>query len=415
MLTTKESIKRFAEQTTDNIMAKYSLSNMQPVLSQLISNCCTYLYDTLGYDENEAKEILKTKILPTADLPDLLYDILPAFSDEGQKKAEQEKAEYDTFKAWLSDLIPKLCNKKSGDNYLYVIEPQSYNEYISPSDIMNAYAKYELSIFKAEQDVISTSFADFLTDHLISTAWTEDNWNDISFVNEIKYAVNNSNSDAIKNAYSRLDIDELIDLAYELNYGGVTLNLDSFLSQYQYKLNISMTTKKEQDSDMSAIMTYFENPESNVELEDNALCYLIKQQGYDISSIQNPDDDDTLSFIESVANELDNMPYSMSELTFLVHANGIELCNLLEAIAKRKLTPDATITMSEYSTCGLFNEWLGTGSDFDINLDKPAVFPVSMIRDFQMENVHPHFNSSYTVDDVYGFIDKVWDGEAAIA
>lgn len=121
-------------------------------------------------------------------------------------------------------------------------------------------------------------------------------------------------------------------------------------------------------------------------------------------------------FIESVVQELENLPSHMSTLTFLVRMDLFELFELQRAIKlqeplahkydPRKSEGNGYIVLSKDAECGLFDPWWGGGSVFEIELDKDVVIPIKYIWKANVERNGGSWN--YGIDEVYGMCDSCW-------
>lgn len=196
---------------------------------------------------------------------------------------------------------------------------------------------------------------------------------------------------------------------------GWQIDLPAFLS-HDYKLNIMLATPAELNFDMSSIADAYNNPDlfkhddaEFIEASDNALTYLIHQQGYTVKNVIEAvmnEKETGNTFIDSVADEINNLTYSINELTILVNCGGQELLEIFDKIA---LNAADNLEISTNATIGLFNEWSGAGSILGINLEKPLIVPISMIKNIQIE-CRSKNKFSYTVDDVYGLTGQAWRG-----
>ena len=140
---------------------------------------------------------------------------------------------------------------------------------------------------------------------------------------------------------------------------------------------------------------------------DNALSYLVNQQGHSVTEVydalaQGGHDD---PFIKSVHEEItENSSEAMSELAALVRMDGQQILDFLDAI---EMGTDSLVLPKDYATIGVFNQWSGCGGTLDIQLEKDAVLPLSMVREFSIEG-QAEVPGSYTVDSVYGLVSSMW-------
>lgn len=135
---------------------------------------------------------------------------------------------------------------------------------------------------------------------------------------------------------------------------------------------------------------------------DNALSYLVNQQGHSIAEVYGNADN---AFIRSVREEIDeNSSEAMSELCALVRMDGQQMLDFIE---KRNEAKDSLVLPKDYATMGIFNQWSGCGGMLDIQLEKDAVLPLSMVRGFQVEGKRA-YRDGYTVNDTYGLVGSAW-------
>ena len=185
------------------------------------------------------------------------------------------------------------------------------------------------------------------------------------------------------------------------------------------RMNLILATENEQYQALSSfyVQSSFEelaemDGEDFEELSNNALTYLIHQQGHTVEEVFSVFDSmNTEScFVGSVADEI-NFDDSMtaSQVVVLVSAGGQELLDLLDCIAKK----EGSIEISADSSVGLFNEWLGTCSQLDIQLEQPAVIPVNMIRNLQIENAGNE-NNGITINGLCDLSGEFWQGEISM-
>jgi hypothetical protein len=191
-------------------------------------------------------------------------------------------------------------------------------------------------------------------------------------------------------------------------------------------MNLMFATPNEENMDMGSIPDMFisdvqeehsvlqnSTPEYQEKHFDNALAYLVHQQGHQISQVAEvlyTGEPTTDNFLQTVVDEINEFPlYSMAELTALVTLDK-EGLDVLDQIAKG----EGTIELSKDTMIGLYNEWQGTGSQLAIELDKPFVVPADMVRNVQIEGQKSDNVKGYTVDDVYGLIGKAWKGTVEI-
>ena len=305
---------------------------------------------------------------------------------------------------FLKEEVEKHCNE-NGEYEIYF----DYRETLSEDFLMKAFNEY------SENRQGYEKFEDYLDVRCYDEWLGERNWDFADIVKE----------DAVKEGYefaARLEeylqgYDYEQEAFEEVGYHGITYDFGDLLKQ-DYHLNIMLGTDMEQNYDMGSIPSIFNNMGDTPYFEDeidNALTYLIHQQGYEVAEVvaelKKGEDDmrSDSSFIRSVAEEISEMPaYSMMELTVSVSGSGRELLEVLDKIAKK----EGSIEISKDSSVGLFNEWLGTCSQLDIKLEQPAVIPVDMIRNMQIERAGDE-NYGYTVSKVCDLSGSFWKGEVS--
>ena len=207
--------------------------------------------------------------------------------------------------------------------------------------------------------------------------------------------------------------------AAEIGYNGIDVCVDEILGKSEFRLNILFGTDNERNFDMSSIVSSFgswrdpdfEYLESDLDILDNAFTYLIHQQGHSVKEVYDClfgnkkgfGSSEEMDFIKSVVNEIVNNPSeALSELCALVKLDGNQYLELLDAVDKG----EQFLTFKKDTMIGLFNDWSGGGSLLEVELDKPFVVPVSMVRNVQVEGSRDKYG--YTVDEVYGLIGSCW-------
>ena len=100
--------------------------------------------------------------------------------------------------------------------------------------------------------------------------------------------------------------------------------------------------------------------------------------------------------IKSALEEIENCPYEMGQLTFLVNMSLTECCALIEQVNQESvLTPSSepylgtgtgSLTLGKNCECGLFNPWNGAGSCLELQLEKDVVIPFKYIHDIHLDS-----------------------------
>ena len=309
-----------------------------------------------------------------------------------------------------------------------------YSEQIEPSTFAEIFHEYQDKFheYKAQFEKSGHSefktFDDFLQYHNFTTfeAFLQEQlwkryyqWSELDVIeNNFKY---NRTEDELKKVeeYLKATGMSLDEALYNEGFAGVQFDVKDVVGSY--KINVMLATPSEENHNMGTIPEMFgcdsgtlfslSADEQNKHF-DNALTYLVYQQGHDLVELaeayysETPSDNE---FIQSVADDLNNFPgYGAAELTVLVQLNNLEA---LEMLAKG----EGNITFSPDTTIGIYNEWDGTGSSLEIQLEKPFTIPANMVKNVQIEGQKYDYVRGYTVDDTYGLVGSCWKDTMSIA
>lgn len=298
---------------------------------------------------------------------------------------------------FLKNEIKEYCNSDGYYEAYY-----DYNDQISDADLEDALKNYEKDDFDYPDDYLVSRYFD--------ASYTDSD--EEYFINQIANDYEEKYPDK-ENITLNDDFNEML---YEAGYNGVDLQIDKILKQTPIYVDIDFATKNEMNGDMGSIMESYSNylyddKDKEISMFDNALTYLIHQQGHTVKEVfddyhNNPKgyNDSQLSFIKSVTNELaNNDEYSQSALTALVKLDGEEYLNLISSLDKNK---DGYIKLSKEAKIGLYNSTQGAGSLFEINPEKDIIIPTSMINSIINDNYHPKY--FYSVGDSYGLTADCW-------
>lgn len=301
----------------------------------------------------------------------------------------------EAYIAWLRDEIEKHCNSEGRYEAYW-----DYNDSITPDQLFNAMEHFERDGYASPLAYLEVSLVE-----------------DYYFTTPMEEALLTAISQDAKSAPDGLGKhwDESDDIWGDLEaagYQGIDANLDDLLSRSSFNVNVFFATEAERNFDMSSIVNAFGNDYREPRLEDvdaedldNALSYLVNQQGHSIAEVYGNADN---AFIRSVREEInENSSEAMSELCALVRIDGQQMLDFIE---KRNEAKDSLVLPKDYATVGIFNQWAGCGGMLDIRLEKDAVLPLSMVREFQIEGVRGDTNlwGGYTVDEVYGLVGSAW-------
>ncbi len=153
-------------------------------------------------------------------------------------------------------------------------------------------------------------------------------------------------------------------------------------------------------------------------IDDRAgIVWLARTQGYSNARLRRAlrlgDMRDPKGFLESMRVELANLASSMSTVTFLVEMtleDLMELNRLVRLQDRNGHFYDAQknpycgyIIIDKNTETGLYDPWSGSGSCFEIQLEKDVRLPVRYIR-----SALPDGGDGYAVENVYGMCGSAW-------
>lgn len=295
---------------------------------------------------------------------------------------------------WLKDEVERWCNKDG-----FFEADWDREDSIRPDQILDAYQSYE------EQGYASSLAC--LESKLLEDAFIEESFYEHYLLTDLSKADEEVNEgwDSAQSVWEDLE---------SVGYRGIDPNIEQLLSQSELRVNVFFATEAEQDFDMGSIVNAFGNDYRSPDLDriggedlDNALSYLVNQQGHSVTEVYDAlveCDPSEQPFIYSVREEItENSSEAMSELAVLVCMDGNQMLDFLDAIEKGM---DSLVLPKDYATIGVFNQWSGCGGPLDIHLEKDAVLPLSMVREFNIEGTETP--GSYTVDSVYGLVSSMW-------
>lgn len=298
---------------------------------------------------------------------------------------------HEAYIAWLREEVEKHCNGEGRYEAYW-----DYNDSITPDQLLNAIEHFEREGYASPLAYLEVSLVE-----------------DYYFTTSMEEALLTAISQDAKSAPDGLGEhwDESDDIWGDLEaagYQGIDANLDDLLSRSSFNVNVFFATEAERNFDMGSIVNAFGNDYREPRLEDvdaedldNALSYLVNQQGHSIAEVYGNADN---AFIRSVREEIDeNSSEAMSELCALVRMDGQQMLDFIE---KQHEATDSLVLPKDYATVGIFNQWAGCGGMLDIQLEKDAVLPLSMVRGFQVEGQSDP--DGYTVNETYGLVGSAW-------
>ena len=312
----------------------------------------------------------------------------------------------------------------------------NYNDTMSEECILKAYESY------CEQ--LSTPDEPYSLENMLYNSIYED-WDLFTREDDcLDYFYDHLSSDdrAAVDAYTEeLDYSDFKDLISN-EYGSVGVKFDLNDTMGDYKVNLMFGTGPEKNTDMGSIHDMFigynketnedyitfqeyadgiakEAPDELINRFDNAMSYLIIQQGHTVAEVA--EDFYAYSnckthisespFVQSIVNEMVEFDYSMQELTALIKISTVDDLAVLESAARGR----GDITLSQDTVIGLYNEWEGAGSLLEIELEKPLTIPSRMVRNVQIEKAtHQMHPSEYTVGETCDLIGSCWKGQASL-
>ncbi len=218
-------------------------------------------------------------------------------------------------------------------------------------------------------------------------------------------AHNLDNPEVIDYYDQRLDNGELTDDLEKAGYNGVSLGVSSVLDRISVDVNTMVAPYNEQNFDMGSIISSFGSDYQMPDLDwlepdylDNAVTYLVHQQGYKLMDLYDelygtgPDS----KLIKSIAKEINNNgAESMSGLTLCSTISALDYGNILSMLH----SGNGYLEFPTNTTVGIYNAWAGSGSVFEIELEKPFVVSVAGIRSIELDSGS---NGEYSVAEVYG-------------
>lgn len=312
--------------------------------------------------------------------------------------AENSKQKYNNF---LREEVNKYCNE-NGCYEIYF----DYRDEISPKYLLEEFENYQ----NDKKNYIK--FKSYLTEKIYEDYYYD---YDYSLYDTIREDIYRTNDRDIIDEY--LATEDFYEDLTSAGYKGINFDIKDLLRNSRLCVNVMFGTDKERNFDMGSIVssygndyqTPFEDWSVNEEDYDNALTYLIHQQGHTVKEVlscllHNPRGfNDTDKFVDSVVNDIvNNSSEAMSELTALIELSGEDITTFFDTIAKG----NSYLVFNEDTDIGIFNEWSGCGGLLEINLDKPFVIPADMVRGFQIEGAKKPYE--YTVNEVYGLVGSCW-------
>ena len=150
---------------------------------------------------------------------------------------------------------------------------------------------------------------------------------------------------------------------------------------------------------------------NDVDRLDNALTYLIHQQGHTVKEVYDSlvlEKNTESPFIEGICTDIsNNSSEAMSEIGVYVKLSGRDIIDFCDNLQKG----NGYIVVDKDTNIGIFNEWSGTCGYPDNYLEKDFVVPVDMIRNVQIEGASKS-KYEYTINEVCGMVGEFWKDNA---
>ena len=294
---------------------------------------------------------------------------------------------------WLSEEVKKYCN---ADGMI-----ETYWDYQDREALNDEIKRYAADF---EGGDLIEHIADQMRDENWYLNWCDEYEDD--FFAGIRNDAPTIEDEELRNyVVDKLENMDYTDLRDELEvagYNGVDDGIESELKNVKVNVNLTLATDNEANYDMSSIITCFGTDYLPVEFDsldashlDNALTYLIHQQGHTLKEFYDSylGNADGGKLLKSIGAEVDNNPAEATcGLTVLVSVNMGEYGAIL--------SNEGNIEVSADTELGLYNSWIGGGSVFEIALEKPFVFPASMVLHADLDDITG--TGAYSVGDTYG-------------
>lgn len=311
------------------------------------------------------------------------------------------------FEQFLRKCIERFC--WNGEYPVYF----SYDDKVGEDTLNEAFFDY---VEKHHKDY--DYFSDYLTE-VVQNTWYIYEYED-NLAQNIEDAACKE-PDFISEILEYVEDENLFwDYLYECGYNGLSWDVHDIVSNT--KVNLLLATKEELNQDLSSISAAFidKDPSSywnTANAKDNALNYLIRQQGYFTKSedfLTDKIEGCKSKFLTSVDDELNNAYCGDCHcLTVLASASLDDLDELADILLKKE-TAKQKITVTKDCEIGLLAPFVGGGSTLEIQLEKDFEFPADMLYDVQIEH-RGHYSGIhgfYTVDDIYCLCGECWRATA---
>lgn len=221
----------------------------------------------------------------------------------------------EVYIAWLREKLEDYCND-DGSYEVY----WDYDDSITPDQLVEAVDNWKSEGYTSPESYLASTLYDTVGEAQESQLY-------VSILDDL-----NDAPDEVRACWD--ESTGIWDDLYEAGYTGIDMNLDDLLSRSSFNVNLFFATETEKNFDMGSIVDSFGNDYREPRLEDidaesldNALSYLVNQQGHSVEEVfGNPDN----AFIHSIREEIDeNSSEAMSELCALVRMDAREMLDLI--------------------------------------------------------------------------------------
>lgn len=293
------------------------------------------------------------------------------------------------------------------------LSPVSCDDYVRTETIMNAFHEYSENTQGYEK------FAHYLESVVYENSMAERVCDaEYDLYEQLKnkaYDVSEEFGEAFEAYADELPTYEFLE---QMGYEGCNYDVADFMKN-DYCLDLILGTSREQNEISSEINDFFTADVQKLDekafetLSDNALTYLVHQQGHSVEEVFEAmsDNKNDNTFVQTVADEVNSTTYETNRLAVLITAKGENLLNLLDNIAHGR----DNIKISEHAMLGLHDGLNGAGGNLEITLEKDLVIPASLVQTVQFENsgsddrVGSRENyGGYTVNEVSDLIGACW-------
>lgn len=339
-------------------------------------------------------ELLKTQIADAAErlktAEKLADEEITRLVKENKDSAIQEVSE------WLHEKIGKITYGE----YSSEVRPCSYDDCISEETLAELWNEYQYD----------NSGFEFFSDFFDERQGEEWGWWSVweqedRLLDEVRKELAEESTE-FKEIFDRitknLDTFEILELG---GYSRCDIDYANFL-QANYRFNFLLATKEELNQDLYSIPPLACGLIDENRLEekhlDNALTYLMHQQGEKLSDLFKPNSEN--KFVQSVMDERDSIysDYTV-QVVALASFSGRDVLDVLDAISYNE--GNKYIKFPQNATIGLYNSNSGCGGNLEITLQKPLIVPTNLVSCVEAEGKR---NGHYTLDSVYGLCGECW-------